>query len=844
MQPLVDPTPRFPHLATGVDVDVMERVELLRLDASTRIARDADRRRELGQFLTPVAIGRFMADMLDPPAGPTVRLLDAGSGSGVLTAAAVERLCTLDRPPSKIIAELWEVDPVLLSDLRVTLELCRDRCERAGVELAFTIYGGDFIDDAVARLASPLLRTGSGYDLAVLNPPYRKLRSDSDHRAQLRSVGIETSNLYAAFVWLASELLGDGGQLVAITPRSFMNGTYFRPFRRRLVELLRFRQVHVYDSRNAAFSGDDVLQENAIIHAVRGGRRSPVVISTSAGPSDDGLATRTVPSDEVIDPNDPEAVMHVVPDGSDAAIRERMQALPHTLADLGVTVSTGRVVEFRSRELLSQVATADDAPLICPRHLTGGRVTWPVEAGTKPNAIAADAAGDLLLPSGWYVLVKRFSAKEERRRVVAALHDPAGTGRSSVGFDNKLNVLHVAGSGLSPDLARGIAVFLNSTLVDAYFRQFSGHTQVNAGDLRTLRFPPAGVLVGLGGHLNGSMPPTRAIDALINKEVSGMSDDNDPVSAKQKVEDALAALKAVKVPKAQQNERSALTLLGLLDLDAGDDWTDASAPLRGVTELMDWMAESYGKKYAPNTRETIRRYTLHQFIEAGLVVLNPDKPTRPPNSPKNVYQVEPATLALLRTFGTAGWDKQLADYLKSTAGRNRLREQARDMKRLPVTLTDGSKIELSPGGQNVLVKEIIEQFAPRFTPAGRVLYVGDAGEKHLLNDVDAFAELGVTLDPHGKMPDVVIHDGKRDWLILVEAVTSHGPVNMLRHNQLKDLFAASRAGLVFVTTFLDRKAMRDYLPEIAWETEVWVADAPDHLIHFNGERFLGPYAAG
>lgn len=238
---------------------------------------------------------------------------------------------------------------------------------------------------------------------------------------------------------------------------------------------------------------------------------------------------------------------------------------------------------------------------------------------------------------------------------------------------------------------------------------------------------------------------------------------------------------------------------------------------------------------------TSMRFTLHQFVQMGLVLLNPDDPSRPTNSPKNVYQIEPSALALLRTFGTDDWQKNLNEYLDSIQGKNRLREAARIMAQIPVTLPDGQTLQLSAGGQNVLIKEIIEQFAPRFTPGGHVIYVGDAGEKHLLNDKEYLKKLGVEIDPHGKMPDVVIHYKDRDWLVLIVAVTSHGPVNKLRHTQLKDLFSGSKAGLVFVTAFLDRQAMREYLPDIAWETEVWVADAPSHLIHFNGERFLGPY---
>ncbi len=829
-------------LNTAQVADLLDRVELQRLEVSNRLAGDAKHRAKLGQFFTPATIGRFMAGMFADAVGPSVRLLDAGGGSGMLTAALIHELCSRDTPPESITAEVWEVDTTLRDDLSHTLALCRAYCERVGVELEIEMNFSDFIGDAVDRLkCGPLFN--DGYDMAILNPPYRKLRSDTQERSLLASVGIETSNLYAAFTWLAMELLNEGGQFVAITPRSYMNGTYFRPFRRRLAEAMRLRRVHVYDSRTKAFGGDDVLQENAIIHAVKGGASSAVLVTTSNGPDDEGLATRLVPAAQVIHPDDPDATLHVVPDELDARIGEVVRAMPQTLKDLGVSVSTGRVVDFRARSRLHAEPQEGDAPLIFPRHISGGYVDWPLASNGKPNAIRVEGVDDpLLLPAGWYVLVKRFSAKEEPRRVVAALVDPAHIKATRLGFDNKLNVLHINSRGLPERLAKGLALFLNGTLIDAYFRQFSGHTQVNAGDLRSLRFPSRSELEALGDYVNERMPNEDEINQWIKREVHSMGESDDPIAAKQKLADALAVLKAVKTPKAQLNERSALTLLGLLDLKPEAGWCDITAPLRGVTELMDWMAGNYGKKYAPNTRETIRRFTLHQFVDMGLVRLNPDAPGRPTNSPNNAYRVEPSALKLFKTFGSKQWGGKLAAYLKSMEGKNRLREKGRAMERIPVTLADGTKIELSAGGQNVLIKKVIEDFAPCFTPGGKVLYVGDAGEKHLVNNAEALAALGVAIDPHGKMPDVIIHDQKRDWLILIEAVTSHGPVNILRHNQLKDLFLGCRAGLVFVTTFLDRHVMREYLPDIAWETEVWVADAPEHLIHFNGERFLGPYS--
>jgi hypothetical protein len=237
----------------------------------------------------------------------------------------------------------------------------------------------------------------------------------------------------------------------------------------------------------------------------------------------------------------------------------------------------------------------------------------------------------------------------------------------------------------------------------------------------------------------------------------------------------------------------------------------------------------------------VRRQTVHQFMQAALIIANPDKPSRPTNSPKAVYQIEPSALNLLRSFGKPVWKGNLQKYLRTVKTLTKLYEREREMQRLPVKLADGQKIKLSPGGQNVLVKKIIEDFCALFTPGGQIIYVGDTKLKWSFYDAKAMAALGVIIEEHGKMPDVVVHHIKKSWLVLIEAVTSHGPVNPKRRQELKELFAGSSAGLVFVTAFIDRHAMLKYLSDISWETEVWVAESPTHLIHFNGERFLGPY---
>jgi hypothetical protein len=312
-------------------------------------------------------------------------------------------------------------------------------------------------------------------------------------------------------------------------------------------------------------------------------------------------------------------------------------------------------------------------------------------------------------------------------------------------------------------------------------------------------------------------------------------------TAEKKIEEALAILNDLGLPRQQLNEHSALTLLSLLGLRPTDKWADASDPLMGITPMMDFFREHYGKKYAPNTRETVRRQTVHQFLQAALIVANPDKPSRPTNSPKAVYQIEPSVLKLLRSFKKPGWKSRLRQYLKTVDTLKKMYAREREMRRLPVSLAAGKKIRLSPGGQNVLVKKILDDFCPLFTPAGDVIYIGDTQKKWAYFDSEALALLGVRTEEHGKMPDVVIHYWEKRWLVLIEAVTSHGPVDPKRRQELKALFAGSTEGLVFVTAFLDRKTMVKYLNDISWETEVWIAESPTHMIHFNGERFLGPY---
>lgn len=678
-------------------------VDLLRMEATSKLL--AGTRAELGQFLTSSGVAELMASMPGFP-GDEVRILDPGAGVGTLFAACVAELCRRPKRPKRIHVTAYEIDQGFALYLQQTVAACRRLCHGSGIEFDAEVWHADFLRCAGELLGADMFaqRPAPAFTCAIINPPYRKIRSDSQDRRLLQKLGVETSNAYTGFLAAAIKLLAPSGELVAITPRSFCNGPYFKRFRQFLLDSLSIHRFHLYDSRKKPFSDDAVLQENLIMHAAKGERkRSTCVLSWSEGPDDDLHSFREVDFRRVVYPNDPQCFIRIVPDEAGDWVARSIGAFHATLADVGLQVSTGRVVEFRARDFLRQTSESGTVPLIYPSHLERGRVRWPNHKSRKPNALVlVDRTQSLVLPNETYVLVKRLSSKEEDKRIVAAVYDPQGAANSVVGFENHLNYYHNNGRGLETSLARGLAAFLNSTLVDAFFRQFNGHTQVNACDLRSLKYPTRCQLESLGSALRNDWPEQNELDRIIREECLGLNEnDQSPVDERRRrIDEAVAVLTALGLPKPQQNDRSALTLLALLNLPPGVPWSEAATPSLGITPMMEFFAQHYGKAYKPNTRETVRRETVHQFVDAGLVVANPDNPSLATNSPKAAYCIEESALIVCRAFGSSEWEARLTNYLASN---------------------------------------------------------------------------------------------------------------------------------------------RQHLSGISWETEVWVAEAPSHLIHFNGERFLGPY---
>lgn len=307
-----------------------------------------------------------------------------------------------------------------------------------------------------------------------------------------------------------------------------------------------------------------------------------------------------------------------------------------------------------------------------------------------------------------------------------------------------------------------------------------------------------------------------------------------------KIEQAQEILEVFGLPSAQQNEVSALTILALAQLSEKNTWKEASNPMLRVHDVLIEIKQRYGREYAENSRETIRRKVLHQFEQAGIVVRNTDDPTRPTNSGLNNYMLSEAALDVVRAYGSSKWKARVENFIEKQGKLLDVYQKAKEQTKIPLQVAEGVVYKLSPGKHNKLEVAIVEEFGPRFAPGAKLIYFGDTAKKTLILDEAVFKKLGLPVSAHGKFPDVILYDSKRKWLFLIEAVASHGPVSPKRHIELEKLFANCKAGKIYVTAFLDFATYKKYSNDIAWETEVWIAEMPSHMIHFNGDKFFGP----
>ncbi|HPR59689.1 MAG TPA: BsuBI/PstI family type II restriction endonuclease [Prolixibacteraceae bacterium] len=308
-----------------------------------------------------------------------------------------------------------------------------------------------------------------------------------------------------------------------------------------------------------------------------------------------------------------------------------------------------------------------------------------------------------------------------------------------------------------------------------------------------------------------------------------------------KIQEAQVILRELGLPDAQQNEISGYTLLALCNIKVNDKWSKAFRQSHGVSKgIMNFISENYQKEYAPNTRETFRRQVLHQFVQAGIADYNPDIPDLPVNSPRAHYAISEIALETIKSYRTRNWKKALENFTSKIGALKEKYSKDREMSRVPLKLSDGRVLMLSPGKHNEVQAAVVEEFASRFAQGSTLLYVGDTENKDLHIDKETLEKIGIPITEHSKLPDIVIYDESKNWLYLIEAVTSHGPMTPKRIVELEEFLKDCKAGKIYVSAFPDFSEFKKHTTEIAWDTEVWIIEFPEHMIHFNGDRFLGP----
>ncbi len=486
-----------------------------------------EHRKAHGLYLTPVPVADFMAARITA-GGPRLRILDPAAGAGMLCCATLEALVARDPKPDMVELVAHEVDQDLIAPLRTVLDYLADWCHNYGVTVAIRIEATDFVmahAEALRTLGQlfPSRSEVENFDIVISNPPYFKI-SKADPRALVASTVVHGQpNIYALFMAVGGALLRKQGDFIFITPRSFTSGPYFRRFRQVFFDMIQLTEVHVFGSRRDAFSRDEVLQENVIVFGVRqdhwrrSGHNAPLIVSSSRGVRDIAEShRREVTVNKVFNPDSTDRILRLPTRDEDEETLALVDSWPSTLQSLGLNISTGPVVPFRATERIGKEGHVPEShvPLLWMNHVRAMQATWPLDRH-KPEYILRAGAKTLLLPNRNYVLLRRFSAKEEARRLMAAPYIAAKFAIPEVGFENHLNYVHRPGGSLSEDEAWGLAALYNSRLLDAWFRAINGNTQVSATELRAMPLPARRTIIALGQRAKHLADPMKDLDSLV-----------------------------------------------------------------------------------------------------------------------------------------------------------------------------------------------------------------------------------------------------------------------------------------------------------------------------------------
>ena len=484
---------------------------------------DEINKERFSQIYTSESIANYMASMFKESNKQVIKVLDPGSGMGILTAAFLLKILQQQNSKIKnIVITLYEIDKIVIPRLEYNMKEIKEFFSKRGIKIDYKIYNENFIYDFYNKRNTSQSEV---YDFVIMNPPYKKLKSNSEDKLMLRKLKINVTNYYSAFLSLAKRLLVDNGELVAITPRSFCNGAYFLWFRKDFIKDMVFDKIHLFESKNDVFKSDDILQENIIYHCIKKKpkKNDKVKILYSYDDSLEEIIIKERKFEDVVFPNDEKQLIRILKHNEESKITKKINYLPCTLTDLGISVSCGPIVDFRERKgLLKKIYKEGCVPLFFGEHISVDGIKWPKKCVKKYNYIVYDDSNvKRMRTKGNYVLVKRMSSKEERRRINSAVCYEDNYNYDYFGFDNKVNYYHIDKKGLPLIIAKGLSIYLNSSIVDIYFRTFSGSTQVNVSDLKSLKYPSEAQLKMLGKEYDRIISERKLGDQyLIDKAVN------------------------------------------------------------------------------------------------------------------------------------------------------------------------------------------------------------------------------------------------------------------------------------------------------------------------------------
>lgn len=778
-------------------------------------------RKKYGQFFTSMETARFMAGLynLDEKKSK-ISILDAGAGSGILSCAFIERIETIDSI-QEIEITCYENDNNVLPLLKRNLEYCKEKSRK---KIDVHIVEDNYILSQYLDFNHMIGGNDEPkkYDFVIGNPPYKKIPKDAPEATAMSEVCYGAPNLYFIFAAMGLFNLREEGEMVYIIPRSWTSGAYFKRFREYFLTVGKLEHIHLFVSRSKVFEKESVLQETIIIKVRKRGKTpETVTITSSKSNSDFGkIASLTVPYDLVVAGEN--YYVYLVTDEGEVEVLRKLHKFNKTLPAIGVKMKTGLTVDFRNRQILRDEEEEGAIPLFYAQHIKQGKIEFPIQ---KEHEYVVTEQKGLMQDNKNYLFVKRFTAKEEPRRLQCGVYLAKRFPQyKKISTQNKINFVDGVLTEMSECLVYGLYVLFNSTLYDKYYRILNGSTQVNSTEINAMPVPDLEDIQEMGRKVLKSRDYSEANCNLILEGI-----------VCKKIEETKEFLKTIGMPKAQQADICCYVILAMAGVKPDMSWSEATNEWIRIHDIIQFVNTFYDMGYAENSRETFRKQALHRFRTAALIEDN-GKAT---NSPNYRYRLTEETVQILRTMGTPKWKESIKRFLDYHEKLVDLYASKKKMTMMPVNI-NGDSFKFSTGKHNELQKAIIEEFAPRFAPNSECLYVGDTIEKDMVKNVEKLKELGFEITLHDKMPDVVLYREDKDWIYFVESVTSVGPIDPKRILEITEMTKDVTAGKIFVTAFLDFKTYKKFAEKLAWETEVWIAEMPEHMIHLNGDRFMGP----